>query len=151
MALVTPGAAAHKGLGELASRYVDVDALPWTDLPFKGVTGKILLQDDKKGVVTALVRMEPGAEIPFHEHTGIEQTFMLEGSLEDAEGACPAGHYVWRPRGNRHVARSPNGALMIVIFEAPNEYLDGALKGMSMEDFMKAKAAAKVRFDRQSC
>ena len=86
----TPGLKAHQGLGPLDSRYVEMDALPWVDLPFKGVTGKILLMDDKKGVLTALVRMEPGAEIPFHEHTGIEQTYMIEGSLADEGGECRA-------------------------------------------------------------
>ena len=135
----TPGVAAHQGLDALASRYVDVEALPWVELPFPGVEGKILLMDDQRGVVTALVRMAPGAEIPLHEHTGIEQTLMLEGSLEDHEGACKAGQYVWRPRGNRHVAKSPNGAVMLVMFESPNTYLAGALKGMTMEEIMKGR------------
>ncbi len=141
MSLSTPGAAKHAGLGPLASRYVDVDDLPWVDLPFKGVQGKILLLDEKRGVVTALVRMAAGSEIPFHEHTGIEQTYMLEGSLADEEGACRAGQYVWRPKGNRHVATSPNGALMLVMFESPNAYLAGALAGKTMEEVMKAVRA----------
>jgi anti-sigma factor ChrR (cupin superfamily) len=33
-----------------------------------------------------------------HEHTALEQTFMLEGSLEDAEGSAGAGDFV-RKRG----------------------------------------------------
>jgi anti-sigma factor ChrR (cupin superfamily) len=139
MTYSTPGAKHHRGLGALASRYVDVADMPWVDLPFKGVKGKILLMDDKRGVLTALVHMDPGAEIPFHEHTGIEQTLMLEGSLVDHDGECRAGQYVWRPAGNRHVARSPNGALMIVMFESPNTYLEGALKGVTMEDLMKGR------------
>jgi anti-sigma factor ChrR (cupin superfamily) len=139
MTYSTPGVKAHQSLDTLASRYVDVAALPWVELPFPGVEGKILLMDDKRGVVTALVRMAPGSEIPFHEHTGIEQTLMLEGSLEDREGACTAGQYVWRPQGNRHVAKSPNGALMLVMFESPNTYLAGALEGMTMEEIMKGR------------
>jgi anti-sigma factor ChrR (cupin superfamily) len=95
--------------------------------------------DEKKGVMTALVKMEPGSEIPFHEHTGIEQTLMLEGSLADQDGECKAGMYVWRPAGNRHVARSPNGALMLVMFESPNTYLAGELKGMTMEELMRGR------------
>jgi anti-sigma factor ChrR (cupin superfamily) len=141
MTLSTPGVKDHDGLAPLASRYVDVVDLPWADLPFPGVKGKILLMDEKKGVLTALVQMAPGSEIPFHEHTGIEQTFMLEGSLEDDEGACRAGQYVWRPKGNRHVARSPRGALMLVMFESPNSYLAGALAGKTMEEVMKAVRA----------
>jgi anti-sigma factor ChrR (cupin superfamily) len=139
MAVKTPGLKAHEKLDMLASRYVDPEALPWVTLPFKGVTGKILLMDEKKGVMTALVKMEPGSEIPFHEHTGIEQTLMLEGSLADDDGECKAGMYVWRPAGNRHVARSPGGALMLVMFESPNTYLAGELKGMTMEELMRGR------------
>ena len=142
MALHTPGATGHDGLDKLASRYVDVDSMPWIDLPFAGVTGKILLMDDRRGVRTALVRMEPGAEIPFHEHTGVEQTYMLEGDFEDHAGRCVAGQYVWRPGGNKHVARSPSGALMLVMFAAPNKYLDGALAGMTLEQYMREHAEA---------
>jgi hypothetical protein len=36
-----------------------------------------------------------------------------------------AGDYVWRPRGNRHVARSPNGALVLSFFLKPNLFIEG--------------------------
>ena len=39
---------------------------------------------------------------PLHEHVEVEQTYVLEGSIVDAEGEVSAGNYVWRPRGNRH-------------------------------------------------
>ncbi|WOH47860.1 cupin domain-containing protein [Bradyrhizobium sp. sBnM-33] len=67
----------------------------------------------------------PGAVVPLHEHTALEQTFMLEGSLEDAEGACRAGDFVWRPGGNIHVAHAPDGATFLAIFNRPNRFFDG--------------------------
>jgi hypothetical protein len=67
----------------------------------------------------------PGAVVPLHEHTALEQTFMLEGSLEDAEGSCGAGDFVWRPGGNIHVARAPNGAMFLSVFNRPNRFFDG--------------------------
>jgi len=67
---------------------------------------KILYQDDE-GRSTILFKMAPGAIVPLHEHTALEQTFMLEGSLEDSEGSCGAGDFVWRPGGNVHVAHAP--------------------------------------------
>ena len=136
----TPAAPQLAALDDLASRYVDVDKIPWSDLPFAGVQAKVLLRDEH-GVRTALVRMAAGAEIPFHEHTGLEQTYVLEGSLSDHEGECTAGQYVWRLEGNRHVARSPNGALLLVMFETPNVYLSGELDGLTMEQFMAQQAA----------
>jgi len=132
----TPNTDAHAGIDELASRYVDVDSLEWQPSPFEGVSAKILLQDKNGGVRTMLVKMEPGATIPDHEHTGLEQSYILEGSLEDHDGVCGPGQYVWRPPGNRHVATSPNGALMLVMFETPNVYYDGPAKGGTMEDLI---------------
>ena len=135
MGYTTPSQPDLQTLDSLVSRYVDVDSIPWVDLPFAGVKGKILLTDGK-GVRTALARMEPGSEIPYHEHTGLEQTYMLEGSLEDDDGVCVAGQYVWRLKGNRHTARAPSGCLMLVSFDSPNIYLSGQMEGMTMEDFV---------------
>jgi anti-sigma factor ChrR (cupin superfamily) len=69
--------------------------------------------------------MAPCAVVPLHEHTALEQTFILEGSLEDAEGTCGAGDFVWRPGGNIHVAHAPNGATFISVFDRPNRFFDG--------------------------
>jgi hypothetical protein len=61
-----------------------------------------------------------------------EQSVLLEGSLEDDEGEVLAGDYVWRPRGNRHVARSPKGALVLCFFLKPNIFLDGEIAGQQL-------------------
>ena len=85
---------------------------------------KILLEDKDSGLMTALFRWQCGAELALHEHIEVEQTFVLEGSLADEEGEVTAGNYVWRPKGNRHTARSPNGALVLSMFLKPNIFLD---------------------------
>ncbi len=113
----------ESALASLASRYVSVSALPWQKTQWTGVEMKILLRDEATGLMTALVRMQPGATLPLHEHTDIEQTYVLEGSLADDEGEVHAGDYVWRPKGNRHVARAPNGALVLSFFLSPNRFL----------------------------
>ena len=73
-----------------------------------------------------------GAELSLHEHVEIEQTFVLEGSLVDDEGEVRAGNYVWRPKGNRHIARSPNGALVLSMFLKPNIFLAGDAAGRDL-------------------
>jgi anti-sigma factor ChrR (cupin superfamily) len=98
--------------------------MPWQRTEFDGIEMKILYRDDE-GRSTILFRMAPGAVVPLHEHTALEQTFMLEGSLEDAEGSCGAGDFVWRPGGNIHVAHAPFGATFISIFNRPNRFFDG--------------------------
>ena len=64
MAVTTPNAANHAGLADLASRYVDVAALPWVPTRFKGVDIKVLMEDKETGLLTALTRFAPGAELP---------------------------------------------------------------------------------------
>lgn len=123
MQIRTPDAKGHQGLGEKASRYVDVDALPWRETPFPGVSIKVLMEDPETGMMTSLTRLEPGAELPLHEHVGLEQSYVIEGYLVDDEGTVTAGNYVWRPAGSRHVARAPEGCLVLGTFQKPNRFL----------------------------
>ena len=132
MTATTPFLANEDLLGPLASRYVDVDSLPWKPTPCAGIEMKILLEDKDSGLLTALFRWRPGAELALHEHVEVEQTFVLEGSLVDDEGEVTAGNYVWRPKGNRHVAKSPTGALVLSIFLKPNIFLSGDAEGQQL-------------------
>ena len=124
MTAITPDANNHAGLAALDSRYVDVAALPWVATRFPGIEMKMLLHDADSGLQTLLMRMAPGAELPDHEHVLIEQTYVLEGSLVDEQGTVTAGNYVWRPAGSRHIAHSPDGALLLGIFLKPNRFFD---------------------------
>lgn len=133
MAAETPFRSDGKTLGPLDSCFVDVASLPWKETPTKGISMKILLQDKETGLLTALFRWEPGTELPLHEHVEVEQTYVLEGSIVDDEGVARAGNYVWRPQGHQHVARSPDGALVLAFFLRPNKFLSGNLKGQMLE------------------
>jgi len=119
-------------LGPLASRYVEVESLPWKPTPCAGIDMKILVEDPHTGLMTALFRWQPGSELGLHEHVETEQTFVLEGSLVDEEGEVTAGNYVWRPKGSRHIARSPNGALVLSMFLRPNIFLSGPADGQQL-------------------
>ncbi len=125
MAAGTPNMKAHESLAALDARYVNIAEMEWAPSPFEGIQTKILYSDPDTGLSTILFKMAPGAVVPDHIHTAIEQTYMLEGSLEDDQGACTAGNYVWRPGGNRHVAHAPNGALFISMFMKPNQFMAG--------------------------
>ena len=107
------------------STYVDVVNMAWQTTKFPGIEMKPLYVESPGGMSALLFRIAPGGEVPLHEHTGIEMTYVLEGSLEDAEGACTAGNFVWRPAGNTHVARAPNGAMILGVFTSPNHFAAG--------------------------
>ena len=132
MTATTPFLANEDMLGPLASRYVNVGDLPWKPTPCPGIDMKVLLEDKDTGLLTALFRWQPGSELSLHEHVEVEQTFVLEGSLVDDEGEVTAGNYVWRPKGNRHIAKSPNGALVLSIFLKPNIFLTGDSEGRQL-------------------
>ena len=125
MTAITPKAANHASLPPLASRFVDVAALPSEKSRFPGCETKTLVVDPASGLLTMLLRMAPGAKLPDHEHVLVEQTYVLEGSLVCAEGVCRAGDFVWRPAGSRHEAwAGPEGGLMVGIFQIPNRFYE---------------------------
>jgi anti-sigma factor ChrR (cupin superfamily) len=123
MAGITPKAPNHANLPPLASRFVDVAALPWEKTVYPGVEAKTLLVDRASGLLTVFLKMAPGAKLPDHEHVLIEQTYLLEGSLICGEGTVTAGQFVWRPAGSRHEAwAGPQGNLSIAMFQIPNRF-----------------------------
>ncbi len=109
---------------ELASHFIDASEMQWKETGIEKIMMKVLYKDGD-GRSTIMFKMEPGAVVPLHEHTKIEQTYVLEGSLEDDEGVCSAGNFVWRPGGNIHIATAPKGAVILSVFMAPNRFMDG--------------------------
>src|SRR4029077_606380 len=109
---------------KLASRFLDGLNMPWEKTKFPGIQIKVLYADDD-GITTALFKLAPGRVVPLHEHTAVEQTYVLEGTLEDHEGVCGPGQFVWRPAGNQHEAIAPNGAVLLGFFLKPNRFAYG--------------------------
>ena len=106
---------------------VNVKDMPWQNAKSPGIQFKVLHHDESTGGSTMLLKFEPGAMTPLHEHTGLEQTLVLEGSLIDHDGELTAGNYVWRKAGSVHQAHSgPKGSLHISVFSSPNRMLDGS-------------------------
>ena len=118
--------------------------MEWQKTRFPGCEVKPLLFDRATGLVTALMRLAPGAVLPDHEHVKIEQTYMLEGHLVDKEGPAKGlevkpGEFVWREAGSRHVATTPEGGLMLAMFQIPNKFYetDGRTTDLGGEDWEK--------------
>jgi anti-sigma factor ChrR (cupin superfamily) len=128
-------------LPPLASRFVDVERLPWEKTAYDGIEQRTLLVDAQSGLITALMRMAPGARLPDHEHVEIEQTYVLEGTLMCPEGQCRAGQFVWRPAGSRHEAwAGPEGGLFLAMFQIPNKFFqrDGRVTDFQGNDWEKS-------------
>jgi anti-sigma factor ChrR (cupin superfamily) len=129
---------------DLRSHVVRPATMEWQKTRFPGCEVKTLLFDRNSGLVTGLMRFAPGAVLPDHEHVKIEQTYVLEGRLVDKEGPdagleVTAGEFVWRPAGSRHVAWTPEGGLMLAIFQIPNKFYerDGRVTDPGGDDWEK--------------
>jgi hypothetical protein len=81
------------------STYVKPSQMDWKPTRFEKVSIKVLYQDPERGEMTCLLKLEPGAYIPFHKHPEIEQTLVLEGSVDDHDGMATAGDYVLAQAG----------------------------------------------------
>lgn len=104
------------------STYLDVSKIDWEPTKYPGVSIK-RLYEDASGRMTSLTKMEAGAKLPDHRHVGIEQSYVLEGTLVDDDGVCTAGNFVWRRAGSVHNAWTPDGCIVLGVFEKPNEFL----------------------------
>ena len=127
---------------DLLSKVVRAKDMPWQPARFPGCHTKTLMFDPKSGLATLLFKMDPGAELPDHEHVLIEQTYILEGSLVDKEGPdagveVGAGEFVWRPAGSRHAVWSPKGGTFLAMFQIPNKFYekDGRVTDSSGKDW----------------
>jgi len=61
---------------------------------FEGLEMKVLYENKHTGLFTGLFRLAPGAIIPLHEHTDIEQTFVLNGTFQEEDGVAQAGDFI---------------------------------------------------------
>ncbi len=85
MDAVTP-----KGLGkdvvEGHSHIVRPAEMEWKKTSFPGCEAKPLYVDARTGIATLLMKFDPGAVLPDHEHVMVEQTYVISGKLVDMEG-----------------------------------------------------------------
>jgi anti-sigma factor ChrR (cupin superfamily) len=71
------------------------------------------------GPSSALLRYAPGASVPHHRHPGHEHIFVLAGMQVDANGIHRAGTLVINLPGSSHEVSSPDGCLVLAIWERP--------------------------------
>lgn len=83
------------------------------------------LWEDPGGESAALLRYAPGGSVPRHRHEGHEHVFVLRGSQRDEHGLYTAGSHRISPPGTTHAVDSPQGCLVLVVWERPNTIVDG--------------------------
>ena len=80
----------------------------------RGIERKVL-HSSPDGRITCLVRGQPGARLPGHEHSDDEEIFVLEGELTIGTVTLRAGDFHRARRGFPHpTATSATGCLLLV-------------------------------------
>jgi quercetin dioxygenase-like cupin family protein len=110
-----------------ASVYVKPQDLEWTPIQIEKVSIKVLYEDKDLGESTVLLKLEPGAVIPFHRHPELEQAFVLEGSMYDHDGICRKGEYVWRKADSFHENRTDEGAVILAVYREQNVFMNNSV------------------------
>jgi anti-sigma factor ChrR (cupin superfamily) len=104
-----------------------LDPATWKDLDWQplrpGVEAFWLHRDGPDAPAAALLRYQPGATVPPHEHAGAEHILVLAGAQQDADGEYAAGTLVLNPKGTRHSVASPQGCVVLAIWERPVRFL----------------------------
>lgn len=80
---------------------------------------KPLVEDERAGIRTWLMKSDPGASSTLHAHDEIEQIYVLEGTFSDAEASYGPGDFVIRAPGADHLTACEAGSLSLVIYSRP--------------------------------
>ena len=90
----------------------------WKPLNEPGVSGisvKVLRFDQGTGrAPTILLKFEPGAAYPAHDHPAGEEVFVLEGQVTFGKRRLQAGDYLYTPPGGKHAVWSQKGCVMLL-------------------------------------
>lgn len=93
--------------------------------PFRpGIQIRRLYQVDDAGPACALLRYEPGATLPRHEHLGFENILVLDGAQSDEWGSYPAGTFIVNPPHSSHRVASEAGCVVLIIWGLGVRFLE---------------------------
>jgi quercetin dioxygenase-like cupin family protein len=89
-------------------------------LDTSGISVKALRTDPVTGRAPSfLLRFEPGAKYPYHNHPAGEELFVLSGSCIIEGAMLEAGDYLYTPPGSKHSVRTDTGCTLL--FQVPEE------------------------------
>lgn len=97
----------------------------WETLPFSLFRDGISISSILEGSpAIAVLRYEPGARVPLHEHVGAEIIFVLEGAQADEKGTYCRGDIVINPAGSRHSVWSDDGCVVLLHWAEPVKFIE---------------------------
>jgi len=82
----------------------------------EGIFVKQLSVDEQSGIVTSLVKMQPGTSLPVHLHDGVEQFYIIEGDCVVRGEVLGPGDYHRAAAGSIHESTyTVNGTMFLLV------------------------------------
>jgi len=94
----------------------------WSRIPMSGVKVKLLTIDETRGTATILVDLEPGSQLPEHDHHGDEQSFVLSGSCRIGGVSLEKGDFHHAEAGSHHGSVVSDGGCMLLLIVDKADY-----------------------------
>lgn len=111
--------------GHILDGLVSTAKMEWAPLvesgvDTRGIFVKGLRTDRATGrAASFLLRFEPDASYPYHNHPAGEELFVLSGSCVIEGATLEAGDYLYTPPGSKHSVRTDTGCTLL--FQVPEE------------------------------
>jgi len=109
---------------EIAGYITRTTQTEWSPLVEEGInTNGIYVKglrydEEQQRYPSILLKFEPGARYPCHNHPGGEEIFVMQGTCLVNDAILNAGDYLYTPPGFRHAVRTDTGCeLMLIIPE----------------------------------
>jgi anti-sigma factor ChrR (cupin superfamily) len=94
----------------------------WHPTPFEGVSIARLYEDPIRGELASLVRMQPGARFPTHQHASVEHCYVVEGDLVFEDHTMTTGDYSAGSPGKIHTsATTIKGCTLFLVHNVRDE------------------------------
>ncbi len=94
-------------------------------IEYKGIFVKSLRYDHAtQRSTTILLKFEPGAHYPYHNHPAGEELFVLEGEVTIEGAKLTAGDYLYTPPGFKHAVDSEQGGTLFFMIPEEVEKID---------------------------
>lgn len=88
-----------------------------------GIACKLLSSDPEEDRVTMLVRLEPAASYPPHQHSSVEELYLLEGELWIDDRKLSPGDYSRAERGTSDQRVWSQTGCMCLLITSPSDQL----------------------------
>ena len=120
---------------ENMNQLIRSNQMGWKPLDEPGVSGifvkSLRYDEENKRPLSFLLKFEPGATYPAHNHPGGEEVFVVEGSIKFAKDNLNAGDYLYTAINNKHAVWSKAGCIALFIVPQEVEILKTKNRGLS--------------------